>query len=391
MRSAALAIFMTVEVACCIPCTTRAANDSNTIYYFIPTFIDEFQTESQKAIEVVFGELGYSVISVDAEEKSNQQLAQLRKVISRRPRAVILNSVDFKTIMPAVDEAKQANIPVLVYDGRLFGSQPTFTSTSDAKDIGRSAAIVAKRLLNKRYNNEQGKILQISGDPSYAWSREANVGFLAEVFRTTQKIEIYSRPAMRWSGDSALKIASEQLSGPNSDIDLVFCHAADLCEAVIRDVKQKGMKPAVINSKPSDRMAASGSGKFAGWDHLMFISSNGAPIGLKHLRNGWQQAEIEQPLYAEVIGLARAMVAIESKTLSDLKGRTCIIENSVGSIAQEEDGLVLKFRGNTITAEEIDKEEARLPLWGELRRPRVTAADIKAQCSTDNGSARPVN
>ena len=57
------------------------AQDKGTIYYMIPTLLDEFQTETQKAIEGVFGEMGYEVVSLDAQNRPDLQLNQLEDVI----------------------------------------------------------------------------------------------------------------------------------------------------------------------------------------------------------------------------------------------------------------------------------------------------------------------
>ena len=53
-----------------------AAQEKGTIYYMIPTLLDEFQTESQKAIEGVFGDMGYEVVSLDAQNRADLQLNQ---------------------------------------------------------------------------------------------------------------------------------------------------------------------------------------------------------------------------------------------------------------------------------------------------------------------------
>src|ERR1051326_4408224 len=67
------------------------------VYYLIPTLIDEWQTESQKAIEQFFSDK-YDVISVDAESDQKRQNRQLKDVIDLSPAAIILNAVDVEGI-----------------------------------------------------------------------------------------------------------------------------------------------------------------------------------------------------------------------------------------------------------------------------------------------------
>ncbi len=96
-RSALLAGAAVVGLAGCQP---AMAAEQGTIYYMIPTLLDEFQTETQKAVEEVFGEMGYKVVSLDAQNRPTCQLNQLEDVINLKPDAIIMNAVDFDAIVP---------------------------------------------------------------------------------------------------------------------------------------------------------------------------------------------------------------------------------------------------------------------------------------------------
>ena len=37
---------------------------------------------------------------------------------------------------------------------------------------------------------------------------------------------------------------------------------------------------------------------------MLLVSSNGAPVGLDLIRKGWEQVEVEQPLYAQAAAIA---------------------------------------------------------------------------------------
>ena len=86
---------------------------------------------------------------------------------------------------------------------------------------------------------------------------------------------------MQWEPTNAGNIAQDQLL-TNPDIDLIFVHAAHLSVAVAAVLEAKGKKPGEI----------------------MMMSSNGAPVGLDLIRKGWQQVEVEQPMFAQAAALA---------------------------------------------------------------------------------------
>ena len=68
----------------------------------------------------------------------------------------------------------------------------------------------------------------------------------------------------------------------NPDIDLIFVHAAHLAVAAVASLESKGKKPGDV----------------------LLVSSNGAPVGLDLIRKGWEQVEVEQPLYAQAAAIA---------------------------------------------------------------------------------------
>ena len=93
-----------------------AAQQKGKIVYFIPTLLDEFQTESQKAFESVLGAMGYEVTSLDAQNRADLQLNQLEDAINTKPDAIIMNAVDFDAIVPGIEKARAAGIKVLNFD-----------------------------------------------------------------------------------------------------------------------------------------------------------------------------------------------------------------------------------------------------------------------------------
>ncbi len=123
-------------------------------------------------------------------------------------------------------------------------------------------------------------MLQILGDPGDSYTLDIQKGF-EDKMKAFPDVKIISQPALQWEASKAGDIASDQLL-TNPDIDLIFVHAAHLAVPVVAILEAKGKKPGDI----------------------MLVSSNGAPVGLDLIRKGWEQVEVEQPLYAQAAGLA---------------------------------------------------------------------------------------
>jgi ribose transport system substrate-binding protein len=316
------------------------AAEQGRIVYFIPTLLDEFQTESQKAVERVFGEMGYEVTSLDAQNRADLQLNQLEDVIRTKPDAIIMNAVDFDAIVPGIEKAKAAGIKVLNYDRQIRTTKFDLTSVAGTVEIGRVAAGEAVRLLEERNGAAQGKVLQILGDPGDNYTLDIQKGFEEVMAEKAPDVEIVTKAALQWEATNAGGVFEDQLL-VNPDIDLVFTHAAHLTVPIVAIMEAKGMKPGDI----------------------MMMASNGAPVGLDNIRKGWQQVEVEQPLYAQIYGLA--MFTPKILKGEELKPGTYDVLGLESELTMEEWGPNLKIPGAAITKDNVDEQR----FWGNLQAP----------------------
>ncbi len=120
-------------------------------------------------------------------------------MIELKPDAIIMNAVDFDAIVPGVEEAKAAGIPVLNYDRQIRSTEFALTSVAGTVEIGRVAAGEAVRLLTERNGGPTGKVLQILGDPGDNYTLDIQQGF-EEVMARRGARRRRSSPRRRCSG-----------------------------------------------------------------------------------------------------------------------------------------------------------------------------------------------
>ena len=318
------------------------AQQQGKIVYMIPTLLDEFQTESQKAFEAVLGGMGYEVTSLDAQNRADLQLNQIEDAINTKPDAIIMNAVDFDAIVPGIEKARAAGIKVVNFD-RLIRSTPfELTSVAGTVEIGNIAANEAVRLLTEKHGSPKGKVLQILGDPGDSYTLDIQKGFEAVMAEKAPDVEIVTKAALLWEATNAGKVFEDQIL-VNPDIDLVFAHAAHLTVPIVAIMEAKGMQPGQI----------------------MMMASNGAPVGLDNIRKGWQQVEVEQPTYAQVYGLAMFMPKILKG--EKLEPGTYKVLGLDAVLTEEAWGPNLKIPGAAITKDNVDDPR----FWGNLKFPNA--------------------
>jgi len=315
------------------------AESKGKIYYMVPTLLDEFQTESVAAIEKFLKDVGYEPVTLNADNKTDLQQSQMNDVINLKPKAIVLAAVDFNALQPSLETARAAGIPVMIFDRQITATPSDFTSVAGTVEIGYVAAGEIQRLLKEKNGDVKGKVLQVLGDPADPYTLDIQKGF-EEKMKPFSGVEIISLPAMQWEASNAGTIVADQLLA-NPDIDLIFVHAAHLAVAAVASLEAKGKKPGDV----------------------LLVSSNGAPVGLDLIRKGWEQVEVEQPLYAQAAAIG--MFADKVVNKEELKPGKYNVLGLESELTIESWGPNLKIPGAAITKENVDDSR----FWGNLKAP----------------------
>jgi ribose transport system substrate-binding protein len=122
---------------------------------------------------------------------------------------------------------------------------------------------------------------------------------------------------------------------------VIYTHAGHLMVPIISILE-------VMGKKPGD---------------MLLLASTGMPVSLDLVRSGWQQVEVEQPLYAQIYGLA--MFTPKILAGSKLEPGSYDVIGLKSELTMEEWGPNLKIPGAAITKENVDDKR----FWGNLTAP----------------------
>jgi ribose transport system substrate-binding protein len=346
MKRLLVAVFGVVALGLAM-LTPAFAQSKGTVYYLVPTLLDEFQTGSVSALEMFLKQVGYEMKTLNADNKTDAQQTQMNDVIALKPAAIILAAVDFNALKPSIESARAAGIPVVEFDRQITSTPSDFTSVAGTIEIGHVAADQAQKLLTEKNGAVKGKILQVLGDPGDPYTLDIQKGF-EEKMKAHPDVTIISLPAMQWEASNAGTIVADQLVA-NPDIDLIFSHAAHLSVAAVASLESAGKKPGDV----------------------MMMSSNGAPVGLDLIRKGWLNVEVEQPLYAQAAAVAMFMDKVVNK--QEIKSGEYDILGLKGVVTNETWGPNIKIPGAAVTKENVDNPA----FWGNLKPPTDSVKPVE--------------
>jgi ribose transport system substrate-binding protein len=346
MKRILLALFGVVALAISM-LTPAFAQSKGTVYYLVPTLLDEFQTGSITALQLFLKQVGYDLKTLNADNKTDLQQSQMNDTIALKPSAIILAAVDFNALTPSVQAARAAGIPVVEFDRQITSTPSDFTSVAGTIEIGHIAAEQAQKLLTGKYGSVKGKILQVLGDPGDPYTLDIQKGF-EEKMAAFPDVKIISVPAMQWEASNAGTIVADQIVA-NPDIDLIFSHAAHLSVAGVAALEAAGKKPGDV----------------------MMMSSNGAPVGLDLIRKGWLNVEVEQPLYAQAAAVAMFMDKLVNH--QEIKAGEYDVLGLKGVVTIEAWGPNIKVPGAAIDKTNVDDPK----FWGNMKAPSGTVTSVQ--------------
>ena len=345
MKKILLALFGVVALAIAM-LTPAFAQSKGTVYYLVPTLLDEFQTGSVSALELFLKQVGYDMKTLNADNKTDVQQSQMNDTIALKPAAIILAAVDFNALKPSIEAAMAAGIPVVEFDRQITSTPSAFTSVAGTVEIGYVAADSAQKLLTARNGSVKGLILQVLGDPGDPYTLDIQKGF-EEKMAAFPDVKIISVPAMQWEASNAGTIVADQIVA-HPDIDLIFSHAAHLSVAGVASLEAAGKKPGDV----------------------MMMSSNGAPVGLDLIRKGWLNVEVEQPLYAQAAAVAMFMDKIVNH--QEIKAGEYDVLGLKGVVTIEAWGPNIKVPGAAIDKDNVDNPA----FWGNMKAPSGTITSV---------------
>lgn len=127
-----LAVITVMSVAAC----GGGGSGSGKVYYLNHRDGDGFTDLIKDSFDAKAKSAGMSVEFRDAKGDGNLQIDQLKEAIAAKPSAIVLLAVDGTAIIPTVEKANEAGIPIVITNRGLAGGK-YISSMSDDKEAGR--------------------------------------------------------------------------------------------------------------------------------------------------------------------------------------------------------------------------------------------------------------
>jgi len=217
--------------------TEELAPEDITIGLSVSTLNNPFFGQLEDGVVETAEEQGSTVQTVDAQDDTATQINDIDDLIQQDVDILLINPVDSDSIVPAVESANDANIPVITLDRSSADGDVVTLIASDNVEGGEMAAEYIVDSVG-----EDANVVQIEGVPGASATNERGEGFNNIADDQLNVLESQSGNFNRSEGLDVM----ENLLQSHSDIDAVFSQNDEMALGAMEALESAGLDDDVM-------------------------------------------------------------------------------------------------------------------------------------------------
>ncbi|MHC1772815.1 MAG: ABC transporter substrate-binding protein [Flexilinea sp.] len=204
---------------------------------------DAWRIAQVESMDKFSAENGYTdYIMTNAEYDTSKQISDVEDLISQGVDFLFIAPIDMDAIVPALQEAKEAKIPVILLDRQATGTWGEDWITTIIADYIEQAKMAASWIIDNMDMTQDIKVAEIMGTVGGSDVRDRAAGF-REVVDQYENIEITYSQSGEWNRATTQDLVANLLQSTGGDIDVIYCHNDEMALGAVLAVKAYGLKP----------------------------------------------------------------------------------------------------------------------------------------------------
>ena len=171
-------------------------------------------------------EAGAELIVSDAQNDTAQQQDDIQNFVTQQVNVILVNPVDSDAVVPAIEAANQANIPVIALDRGASGGELATTIASDNVQGGDLAGEELIRLVGS------GSVAQLEGTPGADPARDRGQGF-QDAIDAQSSVEVVASQSANFDRAEGLNVA-ENILQANPNIAGIFAQNDEMALGAVQ-------------------------------------------------------------------------------------------------------------------------------------------------------------
>jgi len=205
--------------------------EGTTIGLSLSTLNNPFFVTLRDGAQAAADAAGVELIVVDAQDDPAREATIIEDLIQRGVDALLVNPTDADAIVPSIERANAAGIPVFTIDRAASGGEIASHIASDNVAGGRMAAEFLCTALG-----DQGKVVELEGIAGTSAARDRGQGFNEYMSSECTGVEIVARQTANFNRAEGLTVF-ENLLEAQPVIGGVFAHNDEMILGAIEAAK----------------------------------------------------------------------------------------------------------------------------------------------------------
>jgi len=259
----------------------------------LSTLNNPFFVTLRDGAQAAANEAGVELVVVDAQDDPAQEATNIEDLISRGVSALLINPTDADAIVPSVQKANEAGIPVFTVDRAANGGTIVSHIASDNVAGGAMAGEFLCEALE-----EAGKVVELEGIAGSSAARDRGQGFNDYMSNECSGVEIVAKQTANFDRAEGLTVFEDILQA-QPEIDGTFAHNDEMILGAIQAAEAAERADAIIFvgfDATDDAVQAVRDGKLAATiaQQPALMGELGVEFAVRHL-NG-EQVEVYIPV-----------------------------------------------------------------------------------------------
>jgi inositol transport system substrate-binding protein len=218
------------------------ADDKPLILLSVPGMNFPFFVHMMKALRAGAEQQGLSYTESDGQDQAPKQTADLEAALAKGVKGIIISPHSVDAMSPAIQEAVDANVPVVTIDRRVPSVAGVLAHVGADNEKGGEAQ---GNLIVKMFP-DGATIINLQGTPGASPAIDRNKGLHTVLDKAGAKYKVVAEQTANFLRDDGLKVTESLLAGMSAPPQVIVSANDDMALGAIEAVKGRNLKGIVI-------------------------------------------------------------------------------------------------------------------------------------------------
>ena len=184
---------------------------------------------------------GFEFMMTNAELDTEKQISDVEDLLSQAVDFLVIAPINMDTVVPALNAAKTAGVPVILIDRQADGTWGVDWLTTIIADYIKQGEMCGQWLVDNM-GDKDVKIVEITGQVGGSDVRDRAQG-IRNIVDQHANMQIIVSQSGEWSRATTQSVMENIIQSTGGDFNVVYCHNDEMALGAVLALKAAGLNP----------------------------------------------------------------------------------------------------------------------------------------------------